>query len=437
MDRTTSHNDAVDLELIPATNAGATDQWRSAPAIHAAQQQSNSGPGIASTHHNVNGAAVAQDTEDNSIQVHGLPSYLNNPTKWLNCRRGPDRQSISIYANDQSIRDRLFANAAYQRQRESSILTSTAYSIGGTIDLDGLSSELAVHLLDLYWNRKHYAYLMTYRPAFFDSLATNGPYANKLLLNAIYFSSSCLDSDRPVFQNVKEPHRRGDRFYKRFKSLLVEEIDKPSLPTIVALVVAGATLVSTGQQNAGWVICGIAYRMILDMGLHLIPTPSQDQSQSQTHTAALEHEMRTRIYWAAFMIDNYQALYLGRRPTLRSLDTHALQDLNDYYEELETWQPYIDPETPPSPLKTLLAAYTPRPAYAVSTFGIFVSLGQIAESVAAFYAADCLNTDVSVQLVRREELRQSLCSWLDQIPIHLRFNPDTDPTPPPNQLVPQ
>lgn len=373
--------------------------------------------------------------EDGTIQVHGLSSYLHHPDNWKSTQRRAASFALTT-AKKQSIRDHLFANAAYQRQREISLLLSKK-AAGPSIDFDGLPTELAIHLLDLHWNRKHFAYLMTYRPAFYDSLANDGPYANKLLLNALYFSSCCLDSDRAIFQDVNEPRRRGDKFYKRFKALLVDEIDRASLPTIVALVVVGTTLVSTGHQNAGWILTGVAYRMIIDMGLHLGTSIMREDSESSSNISAVEAEMRSRIYWASFMIDNYQALYLGRPPYLRATDARVSRELNDLHEELEQWRPYIDPETPPSPLKSLLAAYTPRPAYAVSTFQTFTLLGEIAASVTTLYTMDCLKLSPKQHLTFKNRLRSELDTWLQNVPPHLQFNPDTDPSPPPNQFVPQ
>jgi hypothetical protein len=138
--------------------------------------------------------------EDGSIQVHGISSNLYQPSA---TRKTPIDETAQLSeeeeADSQRIKDQLFANAALQRQRETTIFGGVGRSLGPKIDLDGLPSDLAIHLLDLHWNRQHYAYLLTYRPAIIDSLTNDGPYANKLLLNSIYYSS-CLYSDRAVFR---------------------------------------------------------------------------------------------------------------------------------------------------------------------------------------------------------------------------------------------
>ncbi|KEF51710.1 uncharacterized protein A1O9_12345 [Exophiala aquamarina CBS 119918] len=67
------------------------------------------------------------------------------------------------------------------------------------VDFDGVPMDMAMHLLDLHWNRLNLIYLQTYRPAIMDSLFNNGPYVSELLLNAIYLQSS-LYSDRKGLQ---------------------------------------------------------------------------------------------------------------------------------------------------------------------------------------------------------------------------------------------
>lgn len=138
--------------------------------------------------------------EDGSIHIHGPTSHLHQPSTTRHASPEIPISESEQELQTQIIKDQLFAYAALQRQRESTILLSgPARQLGSLADLDGVSIDLAAHLLDLHWNRQHFAYLLTYRPAIIDSLMNNGPYCNKLLLNSIYYSS-CLYSDRSVFR---------------------------------------------------------------------------------------------------------------------------------------------------------------------------------------------------------------------------------------------
>jgi hypothetical protein len=380
------------------------------------------------------GAGQAQDNadivspyiEDGSLQVPGLTSYLYQFPAGKRSRSCTSENEQK--AQLEAIKDQLFANTAYQRQRESFFWGSPARPFGPQVDFDGVPPELAIHLLNIHWNRQQFAYLLTYRPAIFDSLANNGPYANKLLLNAIFYSSCGL-----VRSGGTDPEVTGETFYKRFKMLLMDEIDKASLPTIVALIVVGRTLVSDGKQDAGWNLCGTAYRMIISLGLHLTAT-----SPPNTKTTAIEMEMRTRIYWGAFMLDKHQSLYIGRPPMLRPEDARVSKTMLDRYEELENWAPYIGPREEMTPKNTLLAAYQPRPIFTISTFQLSITLSEIAYAITTkFYTVGSVNTPHEQLLKAKHEIQCALNSWRERIPHHLRYDPAVDPTPPPTQITPQ
>ena len=256
---------------------------------------------------------------DGTLAVHGVSSIFHHPVPLQST------SSVTVPASkaerklqNQISKARLIANAVLQRQRERILLRGS--SMGIKVDLDGVNAELAFHLMDLHWNRIHFTYLISYRPAIMDSLMNNGPYCNTLLLNAIYFSSSIMSDRKEVRSNPSDPQTAGLPFYERFRVLLVDEIDKPSIPTAVGLLLSGAVLVSHGRPSAGWMMCGIAYRMIIDLGCHM--TLDSRQNDENDGTALLSHvelEIRKRLYWGAFLTDANTVLSIsdGRQTSLR------------------------------------------------------------------------------------------------------------------------
>ncbi|KAE8330273.1 fungal-specific transcription factor domain-containing protein [Aspergillus sergii] len=254
--------------------------------------------------------------------------------------------------------------------------------MAATIDFDGVPMDTAMHLLDVHWNRLHLMYLLTYRPAFKDSLLNNGPYVNKLLMNAIYIQSSLYSDRKPLLPDTGDPQASGMAFYGRFKSLLVHYIDKPDLPTVVALLLCGACLVQYGKQSAGWVFCGMAYRMIFDLGYHL-EDRKPSHSGGDMILSPLEREIRRRVYWGAYATDKSQSLYFGQNPAFYLSQGNVPREFLDSFEELEEWKPYIDPNIEPSNAKA--------PMY-------------------------------------RDE-------WRSGLPSHLSFDPSVDDPPPPHQMT--
>ncbi len=154
-----------------------------------------------------------------------------------------------------------------------------------------------MHLLSMHWNRQHHAYLVTYRPAFMRDMACQGPYFSKLLLNAIYFGASKF-SPRPEFQGNRENLRSvGLPFRQRVKELLVDALDKSEITTIQALLIMTSSLFALGdERSAAWLYAGIAFRMIIDLGLHI-----DDISRFATNRLSEEDiEIRRRVFWGAF-----------------------------------------------------------------------------------------------------------------------------------------
>ncbi|KAL4860868.1 hypothetical protein BDV12DRAFT_204609 [Aspergillus spectabilis] len=189
----------------------------------------------------------------------------------------------------QISRARLVANATFQRQRESVLLRNP--SLTKQVNFGSTDPNPALHLLDLHFKRLHLAYLISYRPAIMDSLITNGPYCNMLLLTA------------------------RDQFYASFRLALVDHIDQPSVPTAVGLLLCSAALVSSGRLSASWVTSGIAYRIILDLGCHfVVDSPRYNLLYEMILLTDVELGMRKRLYWGGYLIDATQTTQDARGP---------------------------------------------------------------------------------------------------------------------------
>lgn len=367
--------------------------------------------------------------EGRQIQVYGAtslpPSYLEAPA---DCQSKENNEEVFLRS---ITRDRLIAFSAIIRQKEA-IIYSTP-SIAANIDFDGVPVDMAMHLLELHWNRLHFMYLLTYRPLVMDSLFNNGPYINKLLLNAIYLQSSLYSDRVSLHSDLDDTQTMGMSFYDRFKALLIHHIDKPSLPTVVALLTCGACLLQYGKQSTSWVYCGMAYRMITDLGYHL-EDPRSSQSREDVRLSALDKEARRRVYWGAYANDKFQSLYLGRPPGLPQSHGNVPRDFCDSYEELEEWKPYTDARARLN--DTSIPVYPGRPSYALSTFQCLLQLSVITETIInAFYStkdAKALEHDL---LKSKLTVKTQLDRWRETLPAHLLFDPKTDETPPPHQMT--
>lgn len=362
--------------------------------------------------------------------VHGLAGIMN-PTRRALHKANISKVSRKGEAVVSASKARLISNAILQKQRENRLFRQPQRSV----DLDGCEPDLARHLISLHFNRHHCSSLITYRPAILDSIANGGPWVNKLLLNAIYYNSS-LYSDRASLRSLDgDPGSIGARFYDRFCTLLVEAITNPSLTSAVALLLTSVTLVAQGKVSAGWALSGTAYRMIIDLGCHMMLGPEYQELRSESSAQLLqkdiEQEIRKRLYWGAYITDVIQSLYLGRQCSFATMEARVPLQLLDTFEELDDWEPYVDPNEPelrPPP-------YDPMPVYAVSSFVAYVKLMQIGALVSELYGISTVSYHTEVVIGKKVTIENQLESWIKTMPEHLVFDPEGPQIPPPHQIT--
>lgn len=290
----------------------------------------------------------------------------------------------------------------------------------GKLDFDGVDPELGMHLLSLHWNRQHHSFLITYRPAFMRDMATNGPYFSKLLLNAIYFGASKFSNRPEVRRDPKDVRTAGWTFRMRVKELLGSALDRSEITTIQALLVMTSSLFALGdERSAAWLYAGTAFRMIIDLGMHVDATMLINMRQLSDE----DLEIRRRVFWGAFVVDKIQALYQGRPASLQDFDTKVSLSFLDHYEELENWQPFAYSD---------VQSYPGSPAYSVSTFTELCKLSLILNGILNKVYSERSSTKSSHELIATlATLDGQLQSWQQELPDHLQFNNNVHKTTPP------
>lgn len=323
---------------------------------------------------------------------------------------------------------RLHSYAAYSRQKELAAFDSNRLSsLAAQINLDGLDPEMAMHLFDIFWTDVHLNTLASYRPAIMASLLHRGPYINKILLNAIYFAASVL-SDRPQLRrHGRDATDTASRtFCGKIRRTLYDEMDKPSIPTALGLLICGQTLVATNQTTAGWMMSGIAYRMISELDCSSAVYKRSTTSLGQD----VDTEVRKRLFYGAYITESLQALYFGRPgPNVLPID-ELCEEYHDEYEETEIWTPYVDPTNP-----TTFELYQKRPNHALLTTSTMLRILLRAQTITQrLYSARTAYSTAEelVDVLRSSEAE--LVAWHEVLPDHLRFDPEADTTPAPHHM---
>lgn len=294
----------------------------------------------------------------------------------------------------------------------------------GKLDFDGVDPDLGMHLLSLHWNRQHHSFLITYRPAFMRDMATGGPYFSKLLLNAIYFGASKFSNRPEVRRDPEDVRTAGWKFRMRVKELLGSALDRSEMTTIQALLVMTSSLFALGdERSAAWLYSGTAFRMIIDLGMHVDAT-----ALSTIHRLSDEAiEIRRRVFWGAFVVDKIQSLYQGRPASLQDFDTNVSFTFMDRYEELEHWEPFAYSD---------VQSYDGSPAYSVSTFTELCKLSLILNAILnKVYSERSSNRSSEELIATLNGLDAQLKEWDKSLPSFLRFGNGEAKTAPPPHVI--
>ncbi|KAL6707670.1 hypothetical protein ACN47E_003791 [Coniothyrium glycines] len=339
------------------------------------------------------------------VSSNGVPSY-HGRTSTLFEESYNDRPSpgTTTKVPEEWVEKGLICEAARQRQLE-----DVNYRLG-KLDFDGVEPELGLHLLSLHWNRQHHAFLITYRPAFMRDMACNGPYFSRLLLNAIFFGASKFSPRRELRRDANDVRTAGWRFRDRVSELLGGALNKSDITTIQALLMMTNSLFALGdERSAAWLYAGLAFRMIVDLGIHV----DRSDLSSQRKFTDEDFEIRRRVFWAAFVVDKIQSLYQGRPVTIKESDTLVPIKFLDTYEELEHW----------TPLAYLTSSSTNYPgcsAYSISTFRHLCKLSIILSDIlSSIYTERSSHSSPAELSHKLEDIHGRLQRWRDELPDHL------------------
>ena len=243
-------------------------------------------------------------------------------------------------------------------------------------------------MLSLFWKTANFAFLVVYRPAFMRDWASGGPHFSKLLLNAIYHTACRYASMASIHQHGPDGPILGARFRQRFKELLQESFDQSTITTVQALLVMSTSLSALNNgRGVAWLYSGMAYRMIIDLGLHT----SKSCSSVSKRASGEDVEIQRRVFWGAFgeitdiqlqtswnavdggtVIDKLQSFYYGRPPNIQDADISVPYNLCDPHGELEQYAPV-------EPSHFILGSYSP--AYSVSNFSRLCRLSLIMNKI--------------------------------------------------------
>lgn len=350
---------------------------------------------------------------DGFSAFHGHTSIFDHPGgDTASQPSGLNTRPAYAFGDDAKEAEYALTDAA-ARGRTQEILDLAA----GRLDFDDLPAETAMELLDIHWHRQHHALLLTYRPAFMRDMAVpgGGRYFSKLLLNVIYFGAAKFSRRLELRSDPEDPRTAGHQFLKRINELIGVSISRSSIPSVQALLLLASSLFALGQHQSSWLYSGLAFRMLVDLGLHI------DNTAFDKTLSAEDVEIRRRLVYGSFCFDKIHSLYQGRPPTLQEADIQVPLIFNDLYEEDELWRP--SPASADG--RRITKSIQPSPYYSVTTFTATVKLCLIlGRALHLLYSFASFKASTEQHLASLRSLTHDFERFVASLPPHLADKTD-------------
>lgn len=333
------------------------------------------------------------------------------------------------------IRQELVANAATQKDLE-------IMNLDASQSLANLSNDLACTLLQLHWCWLHPSFLFVYRPAFTRDMPLlargdrSAPHCSSTLVKVLY-AHSCRFVRSPDIVWSQDSHSESfqelsDRLMAEAKALLaMETLNPPAIPTIQALLQQSAQDVACGRSSSAWLYSGMAFRMAIDLGLHVSPDKLQ---QFSTSLSAEDIEIRKRLFWSLYSWDKHISLYLGRMPNfMMGAENVSLQFLDDFTDH-DPWVPFYGPD----PKAAELPPYPSTPGHVMSCFTELCKLCKILTRVMlelySSQSASHSDNSSDPRMAVFMEIKKELQDWHSSLPpfLHIPRNDMPELSPPPH-----
>ncbi|KAJ5138757.1 uncharacterized protein N7515_003605 [Penicillium bovifimosum] len=220
------------------------------------------------------------------------------------------------------------------------------------------SQVVADELVDRYFQVAHASFPILGKEIFLNQCRlfySNTPThpGNKwmALLNMVFAIAARhfeLDGHHPRLDHNKHAvyFSRAQRLNQTDCALL----DHPNLQQTQAEALISLYMLSIGQINRAWRVCGVAIQSAISMGIHL-----RSESSSITHVSK---ETRYRLWWALYVMDSLLCGMTGRMP--RMPQEHCTTPLPVPYKEEDFWDEHVarlivDIQSRDSLMKSLLS----------------------------------------------------------------------------------
>ena len=276
----------------------------------------------------------------------------------------------------------------------------------GTISLPSRAMSLA--LAARYFDFAAPTYRFLHRPtamSWLEAMLTDSASLSPLRQAIIYlvmataslYATETNGATGPSIQSSEPDIYIAQRYFQAAQRLVRAETGKATLESVQARLASVLFLLNTSRLNEAWYTFGTTYQLAIALGLH---------RRRSTRRSAIDHiekECRRRCYWAAYTLDTYLSVILGR-PALVT-DHGVDQSMPTLANDDEISEDCITRLARPKDCITAAPYYHTKLARIVRE-----------ASVLQDHAS---HTSPAEQVVTAKRLNKEIVAWQDQLPAFL------------------
>ncbi|KAI5926242.1 fungal-specific transcription factor domain-containing protein [Camillea tinctor] len=192
------------------------------------------------------------------------------------------------------------------------------------------------YFLNLYWQSYHSSFLILNEVKFkehYRSLWTTPGQPRKpsalvdivIAMSMQYGMASIPRAERGgspgSVMDIDDPTVAGRWYYRRCQSLLINELENPTISTLQCQILLVMYLCCASFHNMAYGILALAVRTAQMLGLHYEPPDTMSLA---------EKELRKRVYWSLYMFESKVSMKLGRPFSLSLSSTSCTLPRDDH-----------------------------------------------------------------------------------------------------------
>ncbi|KAJ7680700.1 fungal-specific transcription factor domain-containing protein [Mycena polygramma] len=271
--------------------------------------------------------------------------------------------------------------------------------------------DLLPVLVNLYFKEVNPFFPVLHRPTFDRKAANNlhlrDPRFASTLLMVCSLGAQHSDDSRVLFPGVKSHplHSAGWKWHSQVQVIPAHFTNKPDLYELQTIALSVLYLQGLSAPTEGWTLIGVGLRRAQDVGAHR-------RWSRQPHPTA-ENEEWKRVFWVLLCLEWLSCTHTGRPFSLheRDFDQDLPAECDDEYWDQNFQQPKDKPAI-------------------ISYFSYYIKLLEIQAAVATAIYSPRKPKDLeghrsaSTEAQDIAALDSALNSWLNDVPKHLRWDPD-------------